>query len=295
MDDGELESYRRAGAISREARILGVGMVGAGVKLLDVAEEVEAYIRKKGAGLAFPINIGLNEVAAHYTPSSDDPLRFVAGDVVKIDVGAQVDGFIGDTAATVEVGTKNWQALIDASAKALRVATDMAGDSVMVGTIGAAIEHSIASSGYRSVANLTGHGLRRFNLHAGITIPNINDHSQTKLRNDMAVAIEPFATNGAGQVHNDKAGNIYRVLRDRPVRDEKAQALFDRVKADFGTLPFCERWCSAIDKDAPALLRNLVRHGQISSYSVLREVKGGMVSQTEHTIVIVGGKTEITT
>jgi methionyl aminopeptidase len=270
MDETELENYRRAGAISREARQLGTGMVDQGVKLLAVAEEVEAFIRSKGARPAFPINIGINEVAAHYSPSSNDQLRFAAGDVVKIDVGAQVDGYIGDTAETVEVVTKNWQALIDASSKALRIATDIVGDNVAVGTIGAAIEASIKASGYRSVANLTGHGLKRFNLHAGVTIPNIDDHSPNKLRTDMAIAIEPFATNGEGQVYNDKPGNIYRVLRDRPVRDGKAQALFDRIKVDFAGLPFCERWCTAIDKNAPVYLRTLVRHGQISSYSVLR-------------------------
>lgn len=295
MDEHEVDCLRKAGAISREARELGASMVKEGARLVDVANEVEAFIIRKGARPAFPVNIGINDVAAHYTPSTDDPLVFHAGDLVKVDVGAHVDGYVGDTAMTVEVTTKNWQQLIDASSKALQMALEVVGDNVPVSAIGATVERTIRSGGYKPVSNLTGHGLKRYNLHAGLTVPNVDDHSQARIKNDMAVAIEPFATNGGGQVFNDRPGNIYRMLRERPVRDPKAEELFKAINSNFGTLPFCERWCTALDPEAPALLHTLVRHGLISSYAVLREVRGGMVSQREHTVMVIGSKREITT
>lgn len=295
MNEETLEKVRRAGAIAAEARDLGASMVDEGVRLLDVATEVEAFILRKGARPAFPTNLSINDAAAHYTPSSADKLTFKKGDLVKVDVGAQVDGYIGDTAKTVEVRTRNWMNLINASVKALSFATEMVGEGVQISSIGGTIERAINSEGFVPVTNLTGHGLNCYNLHAGLTVANYDDGNVTRLRNDMMLAIEPFATNGAGEVRNGKPGNIYRILRDREVRDADANRLFLRIKEEFKGLPFCERWCTAIDPKAPAHLRTMVRHGILFAYPVLSEIKGGMVSQAEHTVVIIGGKGEITT
>jgi methionyl aminopeptidase len=295
MDEHELACLRKAGTISKEARDLGASLVREGGKLVDVAEEVEALMIKKGARPAFPVNIGINDIAAHYTPSTGDKAVFSAGDIVKVDVGAHVDGYIGDTAITIEVGTKNWKPLLEASEKALRMALDMMGDGVPVSSLGATIERAIKDAGFKPVTNLTGHGMKRYNLHAGLTIPNINDGSMARVKSDMVVAIEPFATNGAGQVYNERAGNIFRVVKEHPLRDRRAEELFKLISSNFGSLPFCERWCTALVPEAPSHLRTLVRHGLISSYAILKEVKGGMVSQTEHTILIDGEKREITT
>lgn len=295
MDDHELTCLRKAGLISKEARELGASMVREGARLADLAEEVEAHIIKRGARPAFPVNIGINDVAAHFTPTTADKVTFAAGDIVKVDVGAHVDGYVGDTAVTIEVGTKNWQLLVDASAKALRMALEMVGEGVPVSAVGATIERGIKDGGFKPVSNLTGHGMKRYSLHAGLTIPNINDGSVARVKNDMVLAIEPFATNGGGQVYNDRPGNIYRVLRERPIKNQKAEELFGFINSNFGSLPFCERWCTALMPEAPGLLRTLVRHGLISSYAILREVRGGMVSQAEHTIIVASSKCEITT
>lgn len=295
MNEDVLDKVRKAGAVAREARKLGASMIDEGVPLLTVANEVEAYIIQKGARPAFPTNISINDIAAHYTPRSDDKLTFQRGDLVKVDVGAHVDGYIGDTAVTVEVRTKNWSNLIDASSKALSMAIEMIGEGVPVGSIGGTIERGIKSNGFVPVTNLTGHGMNQYNLHAGLTIANYDDGNPTKVSKDMILAIEPFATNGAGEVRNAKTGNIYRIFRDREVKDEKAMEHFRQIKENFGTLPFCERWCTALDPKAPNHLKTLVRHGVLFAYPILSEVKGGMVSQTEHTVVINGQKAQVTT
>ncbi len=295
MNDDILEKVRRAGAIAAEARKLGAGMVDEGVTLLSVAEEVEAFLVRKGARPAFPTNLSINEQAAHYTPRSDDKLTFKKGDVVKVDVGAHVDGYIGDTAQTVEVRTKNWTNLINASAKALAMAVETVSEGVAVGAISGTIERAIKSEGFLPVTNLTGHGLGCYHLHAGLTIANYDDGNATKLKKDMMIAIEPFATNGAGEVRNSKPGNIYRILRDREVKDDGAKKMFEAIKENFNGLPFCERWCTALDPKAQVHLKTLVRHGILYAYPVLTEINGGMVSQTEHTVVLNGYKAEVTT
>ena len=136
MDQEALDGIIKAGAVTREARQLGASMIAEGVSLLSVAEETEAYIRKKGAKPAFPVNISINQIAAHYTPASTDASTFRRGDVVKLDVGAHVNGYMGDTAVTVEVGTRNWSSLIEAPSKALSMAIEMIGEGVPVSAIG---------------------------------------------------------------------------------------------------------------------------------------------------------------
>jgi methionyl aminopeptidase len=295
MNEEVLEKVKKAGTIAREARTLGASLVDENVPLLKVAEEVEAYIVKKGAKPAFPTNISINEVAAHYSPRTDDRLSFKRGDLVKVDVGAHVDGYIGDTAESVEVRTKNWTNLIDASRKALNMAVEIIGEGVPVSSIGGTIERAIRSNGFVPVTNLTGHGMDQYKLHAGLTIANYDDGNPTRVNRDMILAIEPFATHGAGEVRNAKPGNIYRILRDREVRDEKAMEHLRLIKENFGGLPFCERWCTALDPKAPSHLKTLVRHGILFAYPILTEIKGGMVSQAEHTVVLNGSKAMITT
>jgi len=295
MDDESIEMIKRAGAIAGQARKLGAGMIDEGVTLLSVAEEVEAYMARMGAKPAFPTNISINSAAAHYSPSSNDPTKFRKGDLVKLDVGAHIDGWIGDTAETVEVGTRSRTALKEASERALAMAIETVSVGAQVSFLGRAIDQAITGGGYLPITNLTGHGIRRYDLHAGLTIANYDDGNRILIQDGMLLAIEPFATDGAGEVMNGKPGNIYRVLRDRKVKDAKAAAFLETVKEEFSSLPFCERWCTALDPDAQAHLRTLVRLGALFAYPVLNEIKGGMVSQTEHSILVANGSKTITT
>lgn len=295
LDEHSLDCIRKAGRLSAEARELGRSLVGEGVKLREVADRMEFHILEHGGRPAFPVNISLNDTAAHFTPNTMDDIAFCSGDLVKLDVGAHVDGFLGDTATTVEVSTRNWQPLIHASGRALELAMEMAKDGISVGTIGGIIERSVKEAGFRPVVNLSGHEMKRYNLHAGLSIPNIDDGTLTKVGKNMLLAIEPFATNGVGQVANGKAGNIYRLLRERPLKDPEVEKFFFKIKEEFTTLPFCERWCDRLQPNSVQYLKVLHRHGLISSYPVLMETHRGMVSQAEHTVLAGNGTTEITT
>ncbi len=289
----ELSKLRKAGEVASAARTLGMDMVGEGVKLYDVAQEVEGYIRSKGCCLAFPCNISINEVAAHYTPCIDDKKVFEVGDVVKVDCGAELDGFVGDTAGTVEVGTKKYGALIEASKRARDTVAEFVGAGTPIGEIGRIVEMCMTQAGVKPITNLCGHQIKQYNLHAGVSIPNYYDGNTNRLMPGMVVAIEPFATNGKGIVMDGPPGNIVRILRERRLADPKAQEFFEYARKEFKTFPFCARSCDF--PDAEKHVKNLVRHGALSSYPQMIEAKKGMVSQHEHTFYIGAEKAEVTT
>jgi methionyl aminopeptidase len=293
LTDEELEKLRKAGKVSGAARELGLSMVGEGVKLYDVAQEVEGYIREHGCGLAFPCNISINEVAAHYTPDSADRSVFERGDVVKVDCGAEIDGYVGDTAGTVEVGTKRFTDLIQASKTARNTVAEFIGAGCPINEIGRAVEMSINTAGFKPVVNLTGHQIKPYNLHAGLSIPSYDDGNNSRLEPGMVIAGEPFATNGEGRIKNGRPGNIVRIARDRPVADPKAKEFLDYAKEEFHTFPFCARSCDF--PDAEKHVKTLLRHGILTGYAQLVEVKGGCVSQHEYTFYMSGSRAEVTT
>jgi methionyl aminopeptidase len=295
MEDDVKEKYLKAGAIAARVRKEGAGMIKPGALLLDVAEFVEDELRRQGGKPAFPVNLAINNIAAHYTPCSGDDWRFVSGDLVKLDVGVHVDGYIADTALTVEVVTGRWAPLIDATRDSLEMVLESIAPGMMVRTIGATIERVIRAKGFEPVSNLTGHSLERYNLHAGLSVPNIDDKSIDDLKPGMAVAIEPFATNGAGRVAGRKSGNIYKLLRMKETGDMELDELVKRVHDEFRFMPFPERWVAKNIGRPEKALKKLLRQGIFATYPILSEVKGGMVSQYEHTVIFAEGRAIVTT
>jgi len=294
MDADVRESLLRAGRISREVRERAVALVKEGALLLDLAEEAEDLMRKRGAKPAFPTCISIDHIAAHYSPTHDDTTRFRHGNVVKLDLGAQLDGWIADTAVTVEVGTRNWTELLRASELALQTAIEAVHAGVSTRTIGEGIQRAIEAHGYRPVRNLTGHTIERYLLHAGKSVPNIA-HGHDFLEAGEVVAIEPFASSGAGQVDGRRTGNIYRVLKVKPQKAADADEFLRRIADEFKTLPFAERWAHRMDSKAPALLNGLLRNGAVMTYPALLDLGGGIVSQTEHTMIVGPAGAEVTT
>ena len=218
--------------------------------------------------------------------------------MVKIDVGVHIDGYIADTAKTVEVGTRNWQALIESSREALAVAIEIVRPGVKLNVIGSAIEQTINSFGFRSVSNLTGHSLKQYSLHAGLSIPNVQGGAEGRIEEGDVIAIEPFATNGAGKVEGKKSGNIYRLWgkgRSRAFKNQSLNAFVKYIEREYCTLPFCERWCYDFDKKARSHLYRLLRYGIITSYPTLIDKGGGIVAQTEHTLIVTSDGCEVTT
>jgi methionyl aminopeptidase len=285
VNEDVLERYIRAGKITKEAREYAATNVRAGGSALELVDSIEELIRSRGAQCAFPVNIGVNEVAAHYTPSRSTDIEFSAGDLVKIDIGAHIEGYPADTAVTVEVDTKNHTSLIGAAESALEMCIQMVSPGTTVSAMGETVERAIGSAGFKPVQNLTGHSMERYNLHAGLSIPNVKTWDHSVLREGMVVAIEPFSTTGKGKVNGGAKGGIYRTMRDRRAPPEVA-ALFSRIQSSFGGFPFAERWCEKLHPDASTLLPRMVRMGMIMSYPILIEAGRGMVAQAEHSVIV---------
>ena len=300
MDDSVYEKYIKSGKIAGEARDYGAGLIKENASLLDVADKVESRIVEKGAGLAFPVNISINDVAAHFSPRFDDAgLVFKRGDVVKLDVGAHVDGFIADTACTIEVGSEKHSDMIDASKNALAAAIDFVRDGAMFSELGGIIDGVISSSGFKTVDNLTGHSLEKFNLHSGVSVPNVKDRlNRYKAKSGDVFAIEPFATDGAGHVVGGQTSNIYIYIssfKSRLIRDPRARAMSMKIHKNFNKLPFAQRWCKDIIPNTDISLKKLMFAGCIRQYPQLIDMKNGIVTQAEHTVIVKDDGCEVTT
>ena len=300
MDDTIYEKYKRAGNIAGKAREHGATLVKEGVCYLEVATVIETMIKEQGGGLAFPVNISVNELAAHFSPRHDDVTSvFKKGDVVKVDVGAHVDGYIADTAMTVEVGTNKYAKMIQASRDALKNAIALMKANANLSDIGNVIEETISYQGYRSIDNLTGHSLQQYNLHSGLSVPNVSDKfNRTKPKAGDVLAIEPFATNGAGHVISGNGSNIYRYqpsVKSHFIRDAKARSLAVKIHKNFNTLPFAERWCADVLPHPEISLKRLLFAGCIKQYPQLIDANKGIVTQTEHTMIVNEDGCEVTT
>jgi methionyl aminopeptidase len=290
MDDKVYKNYKRAGKIAAEARDYGVSLLKPGALVLDIATNVEKKITEQGAGLAFPVNIALNTLAAHYSPWHADPLTLKKGDVVKLDVGAHVDGYIADTAVTVELETHHYDTMIRASEEALAHVIDVLHPQLPLSEAGKTIQNTITSFGYKPIENLMGHGLSRYELHSGVSIPNVGTMGgKTTLHEGDVVAIEPFATNGAGHVISGQGSHIYlskESIKAKFIRDNKTKMLFEKIQTHFGTLPFAQRWCHGLFPNDDLAMKKLSLLGIIKHYPQLVEAKGGIVTQKEHTLIV---------
>ena len=291
----ELEKYRKAGKLVAEVREQVRPLVKLGATLLYIAETAESLIVEKGAKPAFPCNVSVNEVAAHYSPPAEDDAVIKEGDMVKVDIGAHIDGYIADTAFTVATGEK--AEMVQVVEKALEAAIGAVKPGIDVGEVGKVVEETATAAGFKPIRNLTGHSLGRWDLHAGLTIPNVKETTGQTLKAGDVLAIEPFITDGAGFVEDQKSLYIFRHLRDVPTRLRMSRELLRDVKRNYMGLPFAERWLSKrMSKLRLELtIRELVGIGAFWPYYVLAERAKGKVAQAEHTVIVTDQGCEVTT
>ncbi|HII92843.1 MAG TPA: type II methionyl aminopeptidase [Methanosarcina sp.] len=284
-----LEKYREAGRILKIVRAEAVEMVRVGNTLLQVAEFVENRTIELGGKPAFPCNISRNQEAAHATPKLGDTDVF-GKDMVKLDLGVHVDGYIADSAVTVDLSGNS--DITKAAEEALAAAIDLAKPGISTGELGAAIESSIRSYGLNPIMNLTGHGLSQYEAHDDPSVPNRHMEGGLILKEGDVLAIEPFATDGVGAVHDGNWSEIYSLIRKKPVRLPAVRNVLKQVE-EYRELPFAKRWLKPEKLDF-ALLQ-LEKAGILHSYPVLLESAGGLVAQAEHTIIITQDGCEVTT
>lgn len=290
----DLQTWRRAGRIAAQALEHGRGLIKNGANIREVCDQIDAKIVALGARPAWPSQVGLDHVAAHATPDAGDDAVF-DDNLVCLDVGAHIDGCIGDNATTIDLSGKHAD-LLRASEEALHNAIKTVAIGVTTGEIGQVIQETIASHGFVPVRNLSGHGIAPWVIHDEPSIPNFATGDQTVLTGDQVIAIEPFVTNGMGMIQEYGRGNIYAVLQDRPVRSPLTREVLAYVRHTYRTLPFASRWITAEFGPAKTklALQDMLRAGILHAYPPLVEKRNGMVAVFEKSMYV-GEKVEVLT
>jgi len=286
MEREILEKYKKAGSISGRALILGKKLVKEGESVVKILDEIDQFIRKEGAIPAFPSQISINNVAAHFCPTDENDVILKEEDVIKLDVGACVDGYIGDNARTFVIGDKHKE-LQKCSREALNEVLKIIGPDTELQTIGKRIQEVITSYGFSPIRNLSGHGLGRYEVHEVPTIPNFDTGDDSELDYDDVIAIEPFASTGAGVVYESSNPTIFSLVSEKPVRSSITREVLREIKTYHG-LPFTTRWLArkfGAGKTAFAL-RELKVNEMLQEHPPLLDKAQGLVSQAEHSIII---------
>lgn len=302
------EKILLAGKIASQVKEFAKSIIKKDMLLLEIAEKIEDKIIELGAKPAFPTNLSINDIAAHYTPSYDD--KTLASGLLKIDFGVHVDGWLSDTAFSLDLeNNEENKKLIKTSEKALENAIkiirlsqiqsasskiDQSKEKISINKIGEAIQKTIESDGFSPIINLSGHSMEKYELHSGITIPNINDKKEIILQEGL-YAIEPFATSGNGKVHDGKPSGIYVLIDNKNVRSPIAREVLKFIKEEYNTLPFCSRWIiKKFGTKALFGLKQLEENKNLHHFPQLVETSNSKVAQAEDT-VLVEDKTTITT
>jgi methionyl aminopeptidase len=293
MDKETIEKYRKAGKIAAEALNYAASLVKPGVAVAEVCDKTDAKIKELGGECAFPTQVSMNDVAAHFLPE-DESVKF-SDQVVSIDVGAHVDGFIGDNAMTIDLSGKHAD-LVKASREALDNAIKIIKPGVRLREIGKVIHDAITKYGFSPVRNLSGHGLGEYNIHTKPNVPNYDNGDATELKEGDIVAIEPFASAGAGKIYESSNPTIFQLAEPKPVRNMITRQVIKEI-AEYGILPFSKRWL--IKKFGLAktnfALREMTVLGMIREYPPLIDEAHGLVSQAENTVLVTKDGCEVLT
>ncbi len=302
LTEKQIESYVKAGEVSKQVESYIRKEIKPGMLLIDIANKIDAKIAELGAEPAFPVNLSLNEVAAHYTPSSEDTT--IANGLLKIDLGVCINGFISDRAFSIDLTEKgDFKEMIETNEKILESTLSELTLNSTVSDVGKNIEKNLENTGKRGkftiIKNLSGHTLEKNMIHAGLTISNYKNENKTLLFG-KAIAIEPFLTTGSGLIYEGQTGEIYMLQNEtQQVRDSDARKLLQYIKEKYQTRPFCKRW---IEKAAQKLgfkkinfaLRQMSGQGILHNFPVLIEKTKKPVSQAERTLLIFDEKIVIT-
>jgi len=289
-----LKSYIKAGEISKKVKEYMKEIVKKDVLVVEIADKIEAKIKELGGDMAFPTNISIDEIAAHYTPTARDETK--ATGLLKVDIGVEVNGYIADTAVSFDLtDDKRYTEMIKVNNEALEAALKELKLGSPLKVIGNTISSIVAAkSNFKVIRNLTGHGLDKDNIHAGITVSNLKNENELELE-DTAIAIEPFLTEGKGEIFEGKPSEIYVMQQEKLPRDRDSRDMLNYIKNNYKTKPFCKRWLERAGLAKPNYcLSILIKEGIIYNFPVLVEKERKPVSQAEHTVVF-ADKVYITT
>ncbi|MEM3730456.1 MAG: type II methionyl aminopeptidase [Candidatus Bathyarchaeia archaeon] len=289
FDNEALKKLKLSGEILRQAREQIKDFVHEDMPIIELCEKAESLLYRRGGKPAFPCNISINEIAAHYTSPPNDTRRIPKKSIVKVDMGVHVDGYVTDTAITICFNPE-YYALVETAEQALKVATENISPKMPTSKIGALIEKTIKNRGFKPISNLTGHQVGRYLVHAGTSIPNVSQISFSKILPGGAYAIEPFVTlpEAVGRVEDGEETTIFRLYKPKPLKNPYSKQLLKYIEENFRTLPFAERWLKNVvpKEHYQKAFQELLSSKAIVGYPVFIEVSRKPVAQAEHTVLV---------
>jgi methionyl aminopeptidase len=297
-DKEALEKFRLSGKILRETREEIKRFVRENMPIVQVCEKAEALIREKGGKPAFPCNVSINEIAAHYTSPPNDEREIPEKALAKVDIGVHVDGYVTDTAFTACFNPE-YDIMVNTAEDALQAAIDNLHGDMAISRVGAIIEKTIKNRGFKPIANLTGHSVGRYLIHAGTSIPNVMQLSFAKVKAGEVFAIEPFVTlpNAGGRVEDSAEITIFRLVKAKSIKNMYAKQLLKYIEKNFRSLPFAERWLKGVvpNEQHVEAFKELLKSKALMGYPVFVEVSRKLVAQAEHTVLITENGCEVLT
>jgi len=293
----ELDNLKKAGNIASQVIAYAKSFIKAGMPLIEIAEKIEAKVIELGGKPAFPVNLSIDIIAAHSTPLWNDTQ--IASGLLKVDSGVHVDGFVADTSFSIDLdNSEENKILIKASQEALKNAINAIKEkktNIKIREIGREIESAIQKYNLQPIQNLCGHSIQKYELHAGVTLPNYDNAQERKLESGV-YAIEPFATNGLGSVRDGKKSSIYAISKEGNVRDPFAREILQYIMTEYKKLPFCTRWLvKKFGTRAVIAMQRIEEAGLVHHYAQLVESGNGKIAQSEHTIILTESEVIVTT
>jgi len=296
MKPAELDTWREAAAIAGHTREYVASLMKPGAKLIDLSLAGHQRLEELGGKAAFPLQISVNHIAAHYCAYVGDESELKENDLVKVDCGVHIDGYVADTAMTVDLSKDGRHAdLLAASKEALAAAIDLAGPDVEVVEIGRVVEKAIRARGKNPIRNLTGHGVGQWQVHRAPQIPSVPS-GRGRLKAGTCVAIEPFATDGPGLINEKGDAHVFMAKKSGKKLKGVDGKVLEAIR-EFNGLPFGSRdlLLHFPYEAVSSTLNAMLRANLLMLYPPLVEKKGTFVAQFEHTLYVHDGGVEVLT
>jgi methionyl aminopeptidase len=264
--ESDFNDLRHAAEVHRQVRQYAQKTIKPGMTMTEIANLIEdstrALVEEDGLarGIGFPTGLSLNHVAAHYTPNAGDKIVLQENDVMKVDIGVQVNGRICDSAFTMHFNPR-YDNLIAAVKDATNTAIKHSGVDTLMCDIGAAVQETMESYELeldgktyqvKSIRNLSGHTINPYQIHGGKSVPIVKGGDRTRMEEGETFALETFGSTGKGVVHEDGECSHYAKKVDGrhvPLRSAKAKSLLSSINQNFGTLPFCRRYLDRLGEE----------------------------------------------
>jgi methionyl aminopeptidase len=300
MEEYAINCYIRAGKIAAQIKKFAKEFIKKDMKLIDIALAIDDKIKELGAVPAFPVNLSIDEVAAHFTPAIGEDKK--AFGLLKVDIGIAIDGYIADTAFTLDFTEDNKHFdMVHLNKVIQQNIIDKLRASSLVRDVGNIVQDTLEewneknNKKYSIIKSLSGHQVGQNVIHAGLTISNYRNNNENALK-DKVVAIEPFVTTGDGDIYEGKGGGIYALSSNELPRDKEARVLVGFIKENYKTRPFCSRWLEKAGlKKVRYFLSLLEKLRIIKHYPLLIEKSKGFVSQEENTFLVLDDRVIVTT